>query len=162
MSDCGAIRDFYQKDCHAVSETPVIAAGKAIMSGTDLECGSVYKNIPQAIANGELTMEKIDESLMRLLTARIRLGDFDDDNTVEWTSIPEDRLCSKQHNQLAYEMAQKSMVLLQNRDNLLPLRKTAHQGPDLQGGLSACHHCRRRGNPHPLLCGRCHYQWLQE
>ena len=123
VSDCGAIRDFYQKDCHAVSETPVIAAGKAIMSGTDLECGSVYKNIPQAIANGELTMEKIDESLMRLLTARIRLGDFDDDNTVEWTSIPEDRLCSKQHNQLAYEMAQKSMVLLQNRDNLLPLRK---------------------------------------
>lgn len=123
VSDCGAIRDFYQKDCHAVSETPVIATGKAIMSGTDLECGSVYKNIPQAIANGELTMEKIDESLMRLLTARIRLGDFDDDNTVEWTSIPEDRLCSKQHNQLAYEMAQKSMVLLQNRDNLLPLRK---------------------------------------
>lgn len=123
VSDCGAIRDFYQKDCHAVSETPVIAAGKAIMSGTDLECGSVYKNIPQAIANGEVTMEKIDESLMRLLTARIRLGDFDDDNTVEWTSIPEDRLCSKQHNQLAYEMAQKSMVLLQNRDNLLPLKK---------------------------------------
>ncbi|MDD5991456.1 MAG: glycoside hydrolase family 3 N-terminal domain-containing protein, partial [Prevotellaceae bacterium] len=45
VSDCGAIRDFYQKDCHAVSETPVIATGKAIMSGTDLECGSVYKNI---------------------------------------------------------------------------------------------------------------------
>lgn len=139
VSDCGAISDFYQKDCHAVSETPVIATGKAIMSGTDLECGSVYKNIPQAIANGEVTMEKIDESLMRLLTARIRLGDFDDDNTVEWTSIPEGRLCSKHHNQLAYEMAQKSMVLLQNRDNLLPLRKqgmkVAVMGPNAKDSV---------------------------
>ena len=123
VSDCGAISDFYKKDCHAVSETPSVAAGKAILSGTDLECGSVYKNIPQALANGEVTMEAIDTSLKRLIAARIRLGDLDDDKAVPWTSIPQDRLCSPKHNNLAYEMAQKSIVLLQNRNNMLPLAK---------------------------------------
>ena len=123
VSDCGAISDFYQKGCHEVSATPSIAAGTAIIAGTDVECGSVYKNIPKALENGELTMDAINKSLKRLLTARIRLGDLDNDNLVEWTKIPHDRLCSKQHNALAYKMAQKSIVLLQNSDNILPLKK---------------------------------------
>ena len=123
VSDCGAIRDFHQKGCHEVSATPSIAAGTAIIAGTDVECGSVYKNIPKALENGELTMDAINKSLKRLLTARIRLGDLDNDNLVEWTKIPHDRLCSKQHNALAYKMAQKSIVLLQNSDNILPLKK---------------------------------------
>ena len=123
VSDCGAIRDFHQKGCHEVSATPSIAAGTAIIAGTDVECGSVYKNIPKALKNGELTMDAINKSLKRLLTARIKLGDLDNDNLVEWTKIPHDRLCSKQHNALAYEMAQKSIVLLQNSDNILPLKK---------------------------------------
>ena len=123
VSDCGAISDFFQKGCHEVSATPSIAAGTAIIAGTDVECGSVYKNIPKALENGELTMDAINKSLKRLLTARIKLGDLDNDNLVEWTKIPHDRLCSKQHNALAYEMAQKSIVLLQNSDNILPLKK---------------------------------------
>ena len=123
VSDCGAISDFHRKDCHGVSETPAIAAGTAIIAGTDVECGSVYKNIPKALKNGDLTMDAIDKSLKRLLTARIKLGDFDNDKLVEWTKIPHDRLCSDKHNALAYEMAQKSIVLLQNRNNILPLRK---------------------------------------
>lgn len=123
VSDCGAISDFFQKGCHEVSATPSIAAGTAIIAGTDVECGSVYKNIPKALKNGELTMDAINKSLKRLLTARIKLGDLDNDNLVEWTKIPHDRLCSKQHNALAYEMAQKSIVLLQNSNNILPLKK---------------------------------------
>ena len=123
VSDCGAISDFFQKGCHEVSATPSIAAGTAIIAGTDVECGSVYKNIPKALENGELTMDAINKSLKRLLKARIRLGDLDNDNLVEWTKIPHDRLCSKQHNALAYEMAQKSIVLLQNSNNILPLKK---------------------------------------
>ena len=123
VSDCGAISDFHRKDCHGVSETPAIAAGTAIIAGTDVECGSVYKNIPKALKNGDLTMDAIDKSLKRLLTARIKLGDFDNDKLVEWTKIPHDRLCSDKHNALAYEMAQKSIVLLQNRNNILPLKK---------------------------------------
>lgn len=134
VSDCGAITDFYKKGCHETYPTASASAGAAILSGTDLECGSVYKNIPLALKNGELDMATLDRSLKRLLIGRIRLGDFDDDALVPWTKIPEQRLCSKEHNALAYEMAQKSMVLLQNRGNILPLTadgiKLAVMGPN--------------------------------
>lgn len=123
VSDCGAIRDFYMKDCHAVSPTPSHAAGKAVRTGTDLECGSVYKNLPTALQEGEVSMEGIDRSLKRLLVARIRLGDLDPQNLVPWSTIPQERLCSKEHKALAYRMAQESMVLLHNRNNVLPLKK---------------------------------------
>ena len=126
VSDCGAIRDFYMKDCHAVTETPAEAAGRAVMSGTDVECGSVYKNMPQALEKGLVSMDAIDTSLRRLLTARFRLGDFDCDDLVEWTKIPEERLCSKEHKALAYEMASKGMVLLQNKNGVLPLQKDGY------------------------------------
>lgn len=48
---------------------------------------------------------------------------MDPDHLVPWMQIPEERLCSKAHNDLAYKMAQESMVLLQNKNNLLPLAK---------------------------------------
>ena len=123
VSDCGAIRDFYMKNCHAVSPTASIAAGTAVIAGTDVECGSVYKNLPKALKNGEVTMEAIDRSLKRLLIGRILLGDLDPQSLVPWTKVPHDRLCSKEHNALAYKMAQESMVLLHNRNNILPLKK---------------------------------------
>ena len=122
VSDCGAIRDFYTKGCHEVSNTPSEAAGKAVMAGTDLNCGSVYKSLPEALKKGEVKMEDIDKALKRLLVARIRLGDLDPDSIVAWTKVPEERLCSKEHNELAYRMAQESMVLLQN-NGILPLKK---------------------------------------
>ncbi|MGN1229885.1 MAG: xylan 1,4-beta-xylosidase [Prevotella sp.] len=134
VSDCGAISDFFREGCHGVSATPADATAKAIISGTDVECGSVYKSIPKALADGTLTMDAIDQSLRRLLTARIQVGDLDDDKLVEWTKIPHDRLCSSGHNALAYEMAQKSIVLLQNRNNMLPLKndgmKVVVMGPN--------------------------------
>ena len=122
VSDCGAIRDFYKEGCHEVSKTASEAAGKAVMAGTDLNCGSVYKSLPEALKKGEVKMEDIDKALKRLLVARIRLGDLDPDSIVEWTKVPEERLCSKEHNELAYRMAQESMVLLQN-NGILPLKK---------------------------------------
>lgn len=122
VSDCGAIRDFYAKGCHEVSKTASEAAGKAVLAGTDLNCGSVYKTLPQALKNGEAKIEDIDRSLKRLIVGRIRLGDFDPDDLVPWTKIPEKRLCSAEHNALSYKMAQESMVLLQN-SGILPLKK---------------------------------------
>lgn len=123
VSDCGAIRDFYMKDCHAVSPTPSIAAGTAVLAGTDVECGSVYKHLPQALQQGEVSLEAINCSLKRLLVGRIRLGDLDPQPLVPWAAIPQERLCSKEHNALAYQMAQESMVLLHNSNAILPLPK---------------------------------------
>ena len=123
VSDCGAIRDFYQEGCHEVVKTASEAAGMAVLAGTDLNCGSVYNHIPKAVKDGTTDMETIDRAVKRLLVARFRLGDMDPDDIVPWTKIPEDRLCSKQHNNLAYRMAQESMVLLQNNNSILPLKK---------------------------------------
>ena len=122
VSDCGAIRDFFTKGCHEVSKTASEAAGKAVMAGTDLNCGSVYKTLPLALKNGEVRMEDIDKSLKRLLVGRIRLGDLDPDSIVPWMQIPEQMLCSENHSNLAYKMAQESMVLLEN-NGILPLKK---------------------------------------
>ncbi|MGN0281084.1 MAG: xylan 1,4-beta-xylosidase [Prevotella sp.] len=118
-SDCGAINDFLPNR-HNVSKDNEAALAKAILSGTDVECGSVYKNIPAAVKRGDITEKQIDISLKRLLKARFELGDFDNDDLVEWTKIPSTVIASKEHKQLALQMAREGTVLLKN-NGVLPL-----------------------------------------
>ena len=125
VSDCGAIRDFYTT--HNFTKTAEESIGKAVVAGTDNNCGSVYKNIPKAVKQGDVKESDIDISLKRLIMGRIMLGEMDDDNLVPWSKIPASVLCSKAHNDLAYRMAQESMVLLQNRGSVLPLQKSGQK-----------------------------------
>lgn len=125
VSDCGAIGDFWKQGCHEFVNTGHEAAGIAVRRGTDLECGSVYKALPEAVAKGEVTMAEIDSSLVRLLKARFELGDFDPDADNQWTKIPMSVVASKKHKKLARQMAQESIVLLHNRNKALPLSKDA-------------------------------------
>ncbi len=60
---------------------------------------------------------------MRVILGRIELGDFDPDSLVPWTKIPYSIINSDYHRQLALEMARQSIVLLQNKNNILPLNK---------------------------------------
>jgi len=124
VSDCGAIGDFWIDGCHGVSADAAGASAKAVISGTDVECGSNYKNLPEAVRTGQITMDKIDTSVKRILEGRFELGDFDPDDLVEWRSIPQSVIACKEHKQLALQMAREQMVLLQNKDNLLPLDKS--------------------------------------
>ena len=119
-SDCGAIRDFLPT-WHNVAKDAAEASAKAVLSGTDVECGSEYKNLPAAVKRGDIKEADLDHSLRRLLIARFELGDFDSDELNAWTKIPASVIASKEHKQLAYQMAQKSIVLLQNKNNILPL-----------------------------------------
>ena len=120
-SDCGAIRDFLPER-HNVARDGAEASAKAVLTGTDVECGSTYKNLPEAVRRGDISESALDKSLRRLLVARFELGDFDNDSLVAWTKIPEDVVACKKHKQLALDMARKSIVLLKN-DDILPLRK---------------------------------------
>ena len=122
-SDCGAIRDFWAPGHHGFTTTRTEAAAKAVIAGTDVECGSEYKSLPEALKAGLITEEQINTSLKRLLQGRFELGDFDADNLVEWTKIPSSVIASKEHKQLALEVAREGMTLLQNRNNILPLRR---------------------------------------
>lgn len=123
-SDCGAINDFYLPGRHGTASTPAEATAQAIGSGTDVECGGVYSSLPEAVKSGLITEEKVNESLKRLLVARFRLGDFDKDEQVAWTKIPASVIASKEHKALALKMAEEGIVLLQNKNQLLPLNKS--------------------------------------
>lgn len=125
VSDCGAISDFWEPGAHGVSDDAASASAKAVISGTDVECGSNYRNLPDAVKAEEITEEQINKSVVRLLEARFELGDFDADSLVEWTDIPESVIACKAHKDLALQMAREQMVLLHNRNNTLPLDKNA-------------------------------------
>ena len=129
-SDCGAIRDFLPT-WHNVAKDGPEASAKAVLAGTDVECGSEYKNLPAAVKRGDIKEADLDRSLRRLLIARFELGDFDSDELNAWTKIPERVVASKTHKELALLMARKGIVLLKN-NGVLPLTndKLVVMGPN--------------------------------
>ena len=125
VSDCGAIADFYTT--HKVSSDAIHAASKSVLAGTDVECqwtDHIYKKLPEAVSKGLITEEEINKHLLRVLIGRFELGEMDDDSLVPWSKIPISVVNNDEHRKLALQMALESMTLLQNKDNLLPLKKT--------------------------------------
>ena len=121
VSDCWAINDFYTPGAHQTHPDKAHASAAAVMSGTDVECGPNYASLPQAVRDGLIDEKRVDTSLRRLLKARFELGEMDTD--VSWNKIPYAVVDSKEHRDLALRMAHESIVLLQNKKNLLPLSK---------------------------------------
>lgn len=121
VSDCSAINDFYQKGHHETHKNTADASASAVRTGTDLECGNVYASLPEAVRNGQLKETDINRSLLRLLQARFELGEMD--ASTPWDTISPSVIDNKIHRQLALQMARQSIVLLQNKDNILPLKE---------------------------------------
>jgi beta-glucosidase len=128
VSDCDAIADFYNG--HKFSPDATHAVAKSVPAGTDVECAWMnysYKHIPDAVAKGLLKEEDIDKSVIRLLVGRFDLGEMDDDAIVPWTRIPPSVINNEEHRKLALEMSRETMTLLQNKNNILPLSKSARK-----------------------------------
>jgi len=121
VSDCWAISDFY-KFTHFAKD-PAEAAAQAVKAGTDLECGSDYKNLVEAVKRGLLTEADINVAVKRIFTARFKLGMFDPDEMVPYAQIPFFVNCSDYNNSLSRQAERKSIVLLKNEKNILPLPK---------------------------------------
>ncbi|OEJ99405.1 glycosyl hydrolase [Flavivirga aquatica] len=121
VSDCGAISDFHK--FHKVTNTPEESAALALKSGTTINCGNVYKTLKKALNQKLITEELIDERLKESFITRFKLGLFDPIGTNPYDAITSEVVDSKKHRQLAKEVAQKSIVLLKNKNNILPLKK---------------------------------------
>ncbi|GAA4950252.1 glycoside hydrolase family 3 C-terminal domain-containing protein [Algibacter agarivorans] len=120
VSDCGAIRNFHK--FHEVTKTPEESAALALLSGTNLNCGKTYETLSEALKQGLVTENDIDNGLRPLLKTRFKLGMFDNPEVNPYANIGLETIHSKEHIQLSREVAQKSIVLLKN-DNVLPLKK---------------------------------------
>ncbi|MDH6304336.1 beta-glucosidase [Parabacteroides sp. PF5-5] len=128
LSDCGAIDDFWRKDPrtprHETHPSAEAASADAVKNGTDLECGGSYQALLKAVQDGLITEEELNVSLRRLFKGRFELGMFDPDELVPYASIPYSVVESPEHVAQSLDMARKSMVLLKNKNNILPLSKS--------------------------------------
>ena len=120
VSDCGAVNDIFPHHKKAKNQTE--AAAMAVNAGCDLNCGSVFNFLKNAVEKGLITEETIDRSLQRLFEARVRLGMFDEPEKVSFNAIGPDIIDCPEHRALALEASRRSMVLLKN-NGLLPLNK---------------------------------------
>lgn len=137
-SDCWAISDFIYG--HKTHKDSISASSDAVLHGTDLECGNVYRSLTEAVEAGMITEDQIDISLKKLLKIQFRLGMFDPQDKVPYSKIGAEVLESKPHQQQALKMARQSMVLLKNEKQLLPLsskiKKIALLGPNANNGTT--------------------------
>jgi len=120
VSDCGALSDFHLN--HKVTTDAAESAALALQHGCDLGCDHVFNEIPEAIARGLIVEGDVDRSLERTLGTRFKLGMFDPDENVPFACISTEVVANEEHRQLAYRTATESVVLLKNKDNILPIK----------------------------------------
>jgi beta-glucosidase len=125
VSDCGALTDFHVN--HKVTKDAVETVALALKRGCDIGCDHVYSEIPEAIARGLITETDVDCALARTLGTRFKLGMFDPPEDVPFASIGMDVVACDAHRQLAYRAATKSIVLLKNKNNILPIKPSARK-----------------------------------
>ena len=122
VTDCWAMNDFFIPGHHETHKNGVDASAAAVWAGTDLECGPVFSNLNEALEQGLISEEKINRSLLRILSARFALGEMDELSDNEWADLPYSIVNSKPHQDIALDLARKSMTLLKN-NGTLPLSK---------------------------------------
>lgn len=141
ITDCWALNDCWERDTviprHETHATAAAAATAAFGSVIDLECGSGLNALKEAVEQGLISMDIIDSHVQKVLKARFELGMFDP--VQPFNTIPDTTL----FEQKALEMAEKSVVLLQNRNKTLPLipekyKKIAILGPNAADSAMLC------------------------
>jgi beta-glucosidase len=132
VSDCDAVDDIARG--HHFAANLDQASADAVKAGTDLDCGKTYANLVSAVNEHLLSEADIDAAVVRLFTARMRLGMFDPPADVPFNAIPYSEVDSVANRELALNAARESIVLLKNHNGTLPLKssikKLAVVGPD--------------------------------
>jgi beta-glucosidase len=121
VSDCGAVDDFH--NFHKVTKNKAESAALAVRMGCDLNCGCTFGDLIFAVEQGLITEAEINTSLRRLLRTKFKLGMFDPQDNVPWSKLPLSIVDGAKHRKLARQAAAESVVLLKNKDGVLPLRR---------------------------------------
>jgi beta-glucosidase len=124
VSDCGALSDIHNG--HKLTKDAPESAALALKAGCDIACGATYDKLGEALARGLITEADIDTSLMRTFATRFKLGMFDPLERVPFASTPMSVVNSPAHRALAHEAALKSVVLLKNKGDILPITQKTH------------------------------------
>lgn len=108
---------------HGVAASDYEAAVKAVNAGLDNDLGmNVYgEQLGEAVKKGDVSPAVLDQSVSRILRLKFRMGLFDTP-FVDEKAAPE-MVANSEHLELAREVARQSIVLLKNRNNILPLKK---------------------------------------
>lgn len=118
VSDCDAVANIHL--FHHYRLDGAAAAAAALRGGNDLNCGSAYAALPQAVARGLVSEAEVDAALSRALAARRDLGIAFGARS-PWSRIGAGEVATAKHRAVALEAARKSIVLLKNAGDLLPL-----------------------------------------
>lgn len=133
VSDLGGVKTMVEG--HGKKRMAYIdAVAQSVMAGCDFSDREYEQYIPDAVRAGKLTEERLNDALTRVLKVRFRLGEFDPLDASPYGRISRDVVNSPANHAVARKAAEQSMVLLQNRDGLLPLdpaklKKVAVIGP---------------------------------
>jgi len=121
VSDCGAIDNIFLR--HKVVKTEAEASAISVKHGTDLTCGREYKSLGEAVKLGLIAESEIDTAVKNLMRIKFRLGMFDPPEMVKFTQTPFSANDTDANRALSLQAARRSLVLLKNDRNTLPLRK---------------------------------------
>lgn len=120
ISDWGAVGEMIN---HGFAEDQRDAALKAMMAGVDIDmCSGCYSSSLENLVNaGEVSMQMLDEAVLRVLNMKNDLGLFEDPyRGIDMDAGP---VITDESRNLAREAVASSLVLLENKDKTLPLRK---------------------------------------
>ncbi len=123
VSDCGAINDIHQG--HKLTADAAESSALAVKAGCDNACICTYEHLGEALERGLLTEADVDRSLARMYRTRFKLGMFDPAARVPYANIPMSIVGCEEHLKLAQEAAVQSVVLLKNRNTILPIKPDA-------------------------------------
>ncbi len=122
VSDLGGVGTMVADRAAGLTVTDAVA--QSLMAGCDFSDKEFQDNIPLAVNAGKLTMARLDDAVTRVLRVRMKLGEFDPFDSGPYSKISPSVIDSAEHRAVALKVAQESIVLLQNRNNVLPLDKT--------------------------------------
>ncbi|MFD2942838.1 glycoside hydrolase family 3 N-terminal domain-containing protein [Flavobacterium notoginsengisoli] len=122
VSDWGSIGEMV---AHGYSKDLKEAAYSAITAGSDMdmESNAYRKNLAELVKEGRVSIDLVDDAVRRILRKKFELGLFDDPYKYSDPKREEKALVNPEHRKAALEMAEKSIVLLKNEKQTLPLSK---------------------------------------